>query len=228
MKGKVDRKKADAFADAIAKTSWVLSSITSDAYEHEVVDIVRYRQAREHVSTDDKADVRHGHAGRKHGRKGSSGGNIQNVTDFPKLSTKDQWGSSKMEQIREEASGSDGDESDTDKNNDPPLRYAYEVSIGVAVALENEAHSVHLKCGVPDVRAAISPVRAKSQKGGKRGKKGKGIRGRRGQPQRRSIRGNTMTTLLEFLSIYDRVRRAPAAPHLMVRLRLRLGCWWDR
>lgn len=72
------------------------------------------------------------------------------------------------------------------KDQDPQLRYGFEVDIGVAVALENDEHSEQLKCGAPNVMAALHG--------------------------KHHLRHAT-TTLLEFLAVYHRQRRAPPATH---------------
>eukprot|EP00750_Incisomonas_marina_P013334 INCI17292.1.p1 GENE.INCI17292.1~~INCI17292.1.p1 ORF type:complete len:2000 (-),score=360.72 INCI17292.1:184-6183(-) len=137
--GLVDQEKIAEFAKEVSHTSWILSPVSSEMAEHNVVDMVRFR-ARRAVPL--------------------SAAELLNSPSVSRAS---------------EAN-----------DQDPHLRYGFEVDIGVAVALENDEHSAQLKCGAPNVMAALHG--------------------------KHHLRHAT-TTLLEFLAVYHRQRRKPPATH---------------
>ena len=153
-KGFVDHSKAAAFADRIARTSWVLSPVTSSTPEHAVVDALRYRR---NMST-----------------------TAVSLTELRAAAARS------TSPTQQDCSPS---ESPARSRRDPPLKYAFEVEIGVAVALENADHGSRLKCGTPNIASVLNG---------------------------RTNLQNATTTLLEFMAVYHQQRRAAPKAHFRV------------
>lgn len=163
--GFVDHSKARSFAESIARTSWILSPVDTKTPEHAIVDSVRYRSGRSHSI--DNAELLAAAAAATSPQQHDKRSNAESRAS---------QGQGKMAKYNESP-------------NNPPLRYLFEVDIGVAIALENEHHSLQLKCGAPNIASILN-----------------------GQ----SYLQNTTTTLLEFMAVYHYQRRVILEEHFKV------------